>query len=186
MALNHPYNPRHNPKVYVPKLTEEQRLARATPLENLRGLRFRTEAPAAPVEVPIPMASVAQAPEPQDSAAQQAVPVSPQAPAPEYVPSALEVVFAEFPELFAPTTNGQCQSPSAAADRNPDTTRNKLREETGSPPVMAYEENDPPVYSNIISFYRLPRNTATTPKAIQPRGGGLSLARSLLPHHSSG
>ena len=47
MPINHPYDPRYNAKVYVPKLTEEQRRARATPVENLRSLRFRSESPAA-------------------------------------------------------------------------------------------------------------------------------------------
>ncbi len=99
MPINQPYDPRYNPKVYVPKLTEEQRRARATPLENLRSLRFRSETPAAPLEAPIPTESVTQAPAPQDSATPQDVPVP--APAPGYRPTALEVVFAEFPEIFA-------------------------------------------------------------------------------------
>jgi hypothetical protein len=99
VPINQPYDPHYNPKVYVPKLTEEQRLARATPLENLRGLRFRSEAPVAPVEVPIPAESVTQAPAPQDSATPEEVPVPP--PAPDDRPTALEVVFAEFPEIFA-------------------------------------------------------------------------------------
>jgi len=47
MPINQPYDPRFNAKLYIPKLTEEERRARATPLENLRGLRFRTETPAA-------------------------------------------------------------------------------------------------------------------------------------------
>jgi hypothetical protein len=99
MPLNQPYDPRYNAKIYVPKLTEEQRRARATPLENLRGLRFRSEAPAAPVEVPVPAESVPQAPAQQDIAAPQDVPML--APARDYVPTAQEVVFAEFPEIFA-------------------------------------------------------------------------------------
>jgi hypothetical protein len=127
--------------------------------------------------------SVAQAPALQDSVAPQNVPVPPQAPAPHYVPNALEVVFTEFPERFAPTTNGHGHSHE---NGNPATTRNKLRQETGSPSAEADENNDPPVYSNIISFYRLPRHTATTPKAMRPRSGGLSFAASLIPHHSSG
>ena len=100
MQLNQPYDPRYNAKLYVPKLTEKERLARATPLENFRGLRFRSEASAAPVEVPVPAESVTQAPAPQDIVAPQDVPVPP--PASDYRPTALEVVFAEFPEIFAP------------------------------------------------------------------------------------
>ena len=184
MPINQPYDPRYNAKLYIPKLTEEERRARATPLENLRGLRFRSQAPAAPVEVPTPAESVPQAPAPQDTAAPEKVPVS--APAPHYVPTALEVVSAEFPEIFAPTTNGQCQSPSAAADGNPEATRNEIGDETGSPPVMPYEENDILACSNVISFYSRPRRNATAPKAIHPRSGCLSFATSLIPHHSSG
>lgn len=41
MPANHPYDPRYNAKIYVPKLTEEQRRARATPLENLRRPKLR-------------------------------------------------------------------------------------------------------------------------------------------------
>ena len=100
MPINQPYDPRYNAKLYIPKLTEEQRRARATPLENLRSLRFRSELPAAPVEVPVPAESVTQAPAPEDIAAPQDVPVS--APAPDCRPTALEVVFAEFAEIFAP------------------------------------------------------------------------------------
>lgn len=100
MPLNQPYDPRYNAKVYVPKQTEEERRARATPLENLRSLRFRSEVPAAPVEVPVPAESVPQAPAPEDSAAPQDVPVP--ARASDYRPTAPEVVFAEFPEIFAP------------------------------------------------------------------------------------
>lgn len=93
MQINQPYDPRYNPNVYVPKLTEEQRLARATPLENLRGLRFRSEAPAAPLQPEAEAPSTSEAPAP--------VPVPTQkTPEPRYVPSASEVVFAEFPELY--------------------------------------------------------------------------------------
>ncbi len=99
MQLNQPYDPRYNPKVYVPKLTEEQRRARATPLENLRGLRFRSEVPVAPMEVPVPAETVTQAPASQDNAAPQDTPVP--APGPDDRPTALEVVAAEFPEIFA-------------------------------------------------------------------------------------
>ena len=44
MPANQPYDPRYNAKIHVPKLTEGQRRARATPLENL--LRPRPAAPA--------------------------------------------------------------------------------------------------------------------------------------------
>ncbi len=134
MPLNQPYDPHYNPKVYVPKLTEEQRRARATPLENLRGLRFRSEAPAAsvdvpvpaeavtqppaPVDVPAPAESVPQAPAPQDNATPQGTPVSLQVPESRSVaipeegpvapgfPTALEVLCAEFPEIFASHAEG--------------------------------------------------------------------------------
>lgn len=52
--MNRPYDPRYNANVYVPKLTEAQRQARATPVENLRSVRFRTETPAPEVEQPAP------------------------------------------------------------------------------------------------------------------------------------
>ena len=113
MPINHPYDPRYNAKVYIPKLTEEERKARATPLENLRGLRFRTVTPAAPVapassphietveiatpEVPTVEAPTADVPTPElltpEPAPQEDL-------APDYVPAAWEVVFASFPELY--------------------------------------------------------------------------------------
>lgn len=181
MQLNQPYDPRYNAKVYIPKLTEEQRLARATPLENLRGLRFRCQAPVAPVEAPIAVESLPQVPAPQDSAPQQVQPVS--APAPHDVPTALEVGATESPEIFAPTTNAHSHSRESG---NPETARNEIGAESGSPPRMAYEENDILAYSNVISFYSRPRRNATVPKTTQPRSRGLRFATSLFPHHSSG
>ncbi len=103
MQLNQPYDPRYNPKVYVPKLTEEQRLARATPLENLRSLRFRSQTPAAPpqpkAEAPSPTQTAPTAPSTSEAPAPVPVPTR-NTPEPRYVPSAREVVFAEFPELY--------------------------------------------------------------------------------------
>ena len=123
MPINHPYDPHYNAKIYIPKLTEEQRLARVTPLENLRGLRYRTATPAAPspaeADVPTPVTTpVAPITPPQPEAAvpsplqiapaepsptEGAAPAplsAPNTPAPPYIPSAREVVFAEFPELY--------------------------------------------------------------------------------------
>jgi hypothetical protein len=103
MQINQPYDPRYNPNVYVPKLTEEQRLARATPLENLRGLRFRSQTPAAPLqpkaEDPSPTQTAPTAPSTSEAPAPVPVPTQ-NTPEPRYVPSAREVVFAEFPELY--------------------------------------------------------------------------------------
>lgn len=124
MALNHPYNPRHNPKIYIPKLTEEERRARATPLENLRGLRFRTQTPAEPspaeavVSSPVPMPIAPATPSQPKAAVPSPTQIAPAAPSPSkaaapvpsplqntlrlpHVPTAREVVFAEFPEIFA-------------------------------------------------------------------------------------
>jgi len=125
MAVNHPYDPRFNAKLYVPKLTEDERRARATPLENLRGLRFRTATPAAPspAEDVVPPLETAQvvpaAPSPTEDVVPALVPTqaSPaaaclteaaapaptpvqEAPASDYIPTAREILFAEFPELF--------------------------------------------------------------------------------------
>ncbi len=128
MQINQPYDPRYNPKVYVPKLTEEQRLARATPLENLRGLRFRSETPAAPstaeavAPTPVPAQDAPASPCPSEAAAPSPVQKVPASPAPTeaaataplpaqvapvsgYVPTAWEVVCAEFPDLFGPTSD---------------------------------------------------------------------------------
>lgn len=114
MQLNQPYDPRYNAKLYIPKLTEEERRARATPLENLRGLRFRSEVPAAPLDVPAPAEAVIEAPAPQDNTKPQGTPVplpDPESrsvaipekgPASPSIPTALEVLCAEFPEIFAP------------------------------------------------------------------------------------
>ncbi|MBL7645755.1 MAG: hypothetical protein JNK74_06125 [Candidatus Hydrogenedentes bacterium] len=102
MPINQPYDPRYKAKIFVPKLTEEERRARATPLENLRSLRFRAETPAAPVDVPVPAESVAQAPATRENAAPEAVPVLAPASASDCRPTALEVLLAEFPEIFAP------------------------------------------------------------------------------------
>ena len=118
MPINHPYDPRFNAKIYVPKLTEEERRARATPLENLRGLRFRSDTPAAPAAPP-------SSPQIETVVIAPPQPVTPEIPtveapiadvttlelstpepapqedlASDYIPAAWEVVFAAFPELY--------------------------------------------------------------------------------------
>ncbi len=203
MPINQPYDPRHNPKVYVPKLTEEERRARATPLENLRGLRFRSQVPAAPVEVPIPAESVPLTPAPQDTAAPEKVPVS--APAPHYVPTALEVVSAEFPEIFAPRLNRMDAETQVGEDRSTNARRPIQELEMHSRltviptkvgiqrpgeanfakaldprPPRRTRSTIPPAYSNIISFYRLPRRNPSAPEAMRQRGD-LNIAKSLPP-----
>lgn len=115
MPVNHPYDPRYNAKIYIPKLTEEERRARATPLENLRSLRFRSNAPAAqpsPPKIARPEIATPQDPAPEpptvetptadvpmvDASAPE--PAAQDDPAPDYHPAAWEVVFAAFPELY--------------------------------------------------------------------------------------
>ena len=89
------HDPRCNAKLYVPKLTEEERRARATPLESLRRPRPRPadpeEAPSSPQRA---TAEIATAQRPTQE------PVAQEAHTPNYVPAAWEVVFAQFPELY--------------------------------------------------------------------------------------
>lgn len=112
MPINQPYDPRYNAKIYVPKLTEEERRAHATPLENLRSLRFRTQVPATPSPVEA-VVSTPTAPRLSKAPTQiePAVASPGEAPTPVPVPpvnttelrrrpSPAEVVFAEFPELY--------------------------------------------------------------------------------------
>lgn len=181
MSANQPYDPRYNAKIYVPKLTEEQRRARATPLENLRSLRYRCQASTAPVEAPIAVKSLPQAPALQD------VSVPEQAPAHEYLPTALEVVFAEFPEIFKQGENranlkvyedqhGVVSVGSHGWEhvRQSETTFANALDH----PSAAADENDtPPAYSNIISFYRRPRPNATASMAMLHRNAGPNFIR---------
>lgn len=107
MQLNQPSDPRYNAKLYIPKLTEEERRARATPLENLRSLRFRsapaeiqTLASAIPDPAPASLESInppSTVPTPTTvDAAPQNGPVQP------CVPTAQDVVRAAFPEIYGP------------------------------------------------------------------------------------
>ena len=100
MPANRPYDPRYNAKLYVPKLTEAQRRARATPLESLRRPRPRPDdldtAPALPLDT---------TPQPENPEVPTAeVPISEPAsqygPTPDHIPEAWEVVCAQFPELY--------------------------------------------------------------------------------------
>jgi hypothetical protein len=197
MALNHPYDPRHNPKIYIPKLTEEQRLAWVTPLENLKGLRFRTETPAAPVTVPTPVESLPPAPAPQDTVALQDVPVP--APAPDYIPTALEVVQAELPEISTQGDNRENiehddehrvanarHRANGHGGEHAHHTEANIASAPDPPSTLAYEEDDILAYANVVSFYSRPRRNATAPKAARQRSGGLRSATPLIPHHSSG
>jgi hypothetical protein len=136
MPINHPYDPRHNPKVWFSKLTEEERRARATPLENLRGLRFRSETPAAPVapasppqiesveiappqrltpEVPTVEAPSADVPTLERSTPET---VPQEDLAPDYVPAAWEVVFAAFPELYPEHAALACVDVAASGEEH--------------------------------------------------------------------
>jgi len=197
MAVNHPYDPRFNAKLHIPKQTEEERRARATPLENLKGLRFRTETPSAPVPVPTPVESLPPAPAPQDIAPPQDVPVP--VPTPDYIPTALEVVQAEFPEIF---TQGENRKNLEHDDEhrvvNAEHRANghkwehahhndaNLAKAPDPPSALAYEEDDILAYANVVSFYSRPRRNAPPPKATRQRSSGLRFATSLIPHHSSG
>lgn len=198
MPINQPYNPRYNAKLYVPKLTEEERRARATPLENLRGLRFRTVTPAAPVEVPIPTEVVPDAPALPDNAAPQDVPVS--VPAPDYIPTALEVIIAEFPEIFNQVESQamldtheveQCPVSALCSTDGPDWepahhTEANLAKAPDPPSALVYEEDDILAYANVVSFYSRPRRTAPPPKVTRQHCSGLRSSTFLIPHHSSG
>lgn len=100
-----PYDPRYNAKIYIPKLTEEERRARATPLENLRSLRFRTQVTTAPAPMEAINPTPAAPPPPKDEAPTPVTPAPVPVPTvnttePRHIPSAREVVFAEFPELY--------------------------------------------------------------------------------------
>ena len=60
MPANRPYDPRYNAKLYISKLTEEERRAWATPLESLRRPRTEPTEPASASPSPEPaMAEVA-------------------------------------------------------------------------------------------------------------------------------
>jgi hypothetical protein len=197
MALNHPYDPRFNAKLHIPKQTEEDRRARATPLENLKGLRYRTVTPDASASVSVPAESIPQAPAPQHTAApQDALPVS--VPAPDCTPTALEVVQAGLPEIFTQGENGGYldhdddhrainaghRADGQGSDRVHHPEANIAVPDP--PSSMGYEENDILAYANVVSFYSRPRRNATPPETIRQRSGGLRFATSLIPHHSSG
>jgi len=200
MAVNHPYDPRFNAKLHIPKQTEEERRARATPLENLKGLRFRTQTPAAPVAVPIPAESLPEPPALPDNAAPQDVPVPPQIPAPDYIPTALEVVAAEFPEIFTQEksqamlnaheveqgiVSAPCRNDGQAGERAPHTEA--IVATAPDPPyALAYEEDDILAYANVVSFYSRPRRNTSAPKVPRQHCSGLRFSMSLIPHHSSG
>ncbi len=100
MPANRPYDPRYNAKLYVPKLTEAQRRARATPLESLR--RPRPEATAPAVLPPPPQATTPQPEIREVPIAEVPVPepATQGAPSPDPIPEAWEVVFAQFPEIY--------------------------------------------------------------------------------------
>ncbi len=100
MPANRPYDPRYNAKLYVPKLTEEQRRARATPLERLR--RSRPEA-ANPAALPsFPQDTTPQPKSQEIPRAEVAVPenAAQGAPTPDHIPEAWEVVCTQFPEIY--------------------------------------------------------------------------------------
>jgi hypothetical protein len=200
MALNHPYDPRFNAKLHIPKQTEEERRARATPLENLKGLRFRSETSAAQANAPVPTEAV---PEPSalpDNAAPQDVPVPPQIPAPDYIPTALEVVQAEFPEIFKQEESramldaheveqclfsAPCSADGHEGEHAPHTEAN-VATAPNPPSDLAYEEDDILAYANVISFYSRPRRNTTAPKATRQRSRGLRFSAFLIPHYASG
>lgn len=132
MPANQPYDPRYNAKIYIPKLTEEQRRARATPMENLRRPRLQpADPPAAPstaeavVPTPVPVQDAPASPCPSEAAAPsppqnesagpsptEAAATAPlpaqAAPAPHGIPTAREVVMAEFPELYPQCCGRTC------------------------------------------------------------------------------
>jgi hypothetical protein len=183
MALNHPYDPRHNAKLHIPKQTEEERLARATPLENLKGLRFRTQTPAAQANAPVPTDAVPEPPALPDNAAPQDVPVSPQVPAPDYIPTALEVVRVEFPEIFKQEkpqamldvpvaeqrpVNAPCSADGHGGESAHHTEAN-LAKAPDPPSPLAYEEDDILAYANVVSFYSRPHRNTSAPKATRQR-----------------
>ncbi len=153
MPINHPYDPRYNAKIYIPKLTEEERRARATPLENLRGLGFRTATPAAPGALPSPPEiATAEIATPQDPTPEAPTvetptaevptaevptpePVAQEDPAPDYLPAAWEVVFAAFPELYPEHSERVCAAVAAPGVAH--APRSNAPWRTGLPPASS-------------------------------------------------
>lgn len=121
MPTNHPYDPSFNAQIYVPKLTDEERRGRATPLENLRSLRFRSAPPethAIASEIPDPASVTIESmnppiaipmPKTTDSAPQKET-VLP------CLPAAREIVRSAFPEIYSPAESLDSRPPRQKND----------------------------------------------------------------------
>lgn len=194
MPANQPYDPRYNAKIYVPKQTEEERRARATPLENLKGLRYRTESPAPPANIPVPAESAPQPHVLPDNVEPTEIPV------PDSTPTEQEGVLAESPKSFkkkesrATLDDHEVEERIVSAHCCADAHVEKPVQHTGADiakapapsSALAYEEDDILAYANVISFYSRPRRNTSAPKATRQRSGGPCISMSPLPYRSSG